>query len=1139
MTDYANLNHPKIGQYIGEYILLREIGRGGMAIIFEVKHKDHGAHYALKLMYTNQKQEKVTERFSKEYDALSKLQHPNVLRVYERGFHKDLPYFVMELLEGKILREEVKNWEDISPTQRFEKTEKILIQLTNALDYIHQQGLVHRDVTPANIMILNDGTVKLMDFGVVKLPGMDITIVGEVIGTAAYIAPEQIKGERVDARADLYSLGTALYLMLTNRRPFSARTLTGYLNRHLNQKPDPPHMFAPMVPQKLEEACLRLLEKEPQKRFASANHLLYFLEAQGPPSENRIVGRTWEISQIRDAIANVENNQGSLLILEGPEGMGYGSLLKEAGRISLTSDIPCFFCTNTSPDQPAYDGARPILEHLIKQSPNDKGLLSLLGNPEEHFEKWTAFSTVKTLLQQPTPQIVILNRIDQADQGTVELVEYLIRNLTKTHPILFICGLNQMPTQGTLANIISGKTTEVPPIRIPIAAIEVAAVEEWLLLWAIYDERIQPLAQRIHRESEGMPVLINEMIRDLVDKNKIMKARRETLQLTIEEIDAIPLSLPNTVKKLAAQGFASLPKPCQSIALLLATARQPLSQTQLIKASQFLSNEYRLSSTEVNQSLRILVAKNYISQIEYNNERCCELTYYWLRDLLFEKLTPNEKRYYHDALGKSLEFLFRRSINTVVENLAYHFECSGSHGKAYSYLFQAAKKLKRRSLITESKKYLDLALSIEPFAREHMTLKDAEYRLAELLLERSMVSNILGHTDNAKEQASAAERHAKEIESKPLLSKIAIEKSRQARERYDLIETEEALRQALTYANQSGIPKLRILPLYEVGALHWERGNFSSAKDNFKAAQEASRELNDAEGVALASNGLGVLAMCFGQTAEARRYFEQAIQVGKKNGLVEHLVNSRTNLAELHHCIGNFRKGLQLVNESITEAREVRHRHGLAVALRYRAILLGDIGRHVEAEENAKTAMQIQQELRNAQEELSSLVSLVRVLIPLKKFDYASSLLEHGLELTENYDAEGYLPILVAWKAQVLQHQGQRDEALSLMEDLSVEEGRAWHHQQARCFLNISRTWYKLKRFKLAESTAEAALQIADNSGFRFYAMRARQILCNTSQNEAAQKKHRKMVDSLIRSLSANLPAQDVNSFLARNVPPQ
>ena len=150
----------------------------------------------------------------------------------------------MELLEGKVLREEVKTWTKISPTQRFEKTEKILIQIANALDYIHHQGLVHRDVTPANIMVLNDGSVKLMDFGVVKLPGMDITIAGEVIGTAAYISPEQIKGEQVDARADLYSLGTALYLMLTDRRPFTARTLTGYLNRHLNQKPDPPHVFS-------------------------------------------------------------------------------------------------------------------------------------------------------------------------------------------------------------------------------------------------------------------------------------------------------------------------------------------------------------------------------------------------------------------------------------------------------------------------------------------------------------------------------------------------------------------------------------------------------------------------------------------------------------------------------------------------------------------------------------------------------------------------------------------------------------------------------------------------------------------------------------------------------------------------------
>ena len=145
----------------------------------------------------------------------------------------------------------ILTWDTLSPTERFAKTRQILIELAQALDYIHQLGWVHRDITPGNIMIHPDGSIKLMDFGIVKFLGNELTAVGEMIGTVAYMSPEQIKGDQIDARADLYSFGTCLYFMLTGKRPFSARTLPGYLDKHLNHKPTPPQHHTPMVPQDL------------------------------------------------------------------------------------------------------------------------------------------------------------------------------------------------------------------------------------------------------------------------------------------------------------------------------------------------------------------------------------------------------------------------------------------------------------------------------------------------------------------------------------------------------------------------------------------------------------------------------------------------------------------------------------------------------------------------------------------------------------------------------------------------------------------------------------------------------------------------------------------------------------------------
>ena len=127
----------------------------------------------------------------------------------------------------------METWANLEPEDRFARTQGILVQVARALQYVHDRGLVHRDVTPSNLMIGADGSVKLMDFGVVKDLGTDLTAVGDVVGTVAYIAPEQVRGGAIDVRADLYTLGAVLYFMLTGQRPFEARTLQGYLEKHL------------------------------------------------------------------------------------------------------------------------------------------------------------------------------------------------------------------------------------------------------------------------------------------------------------------------------------------------------------------------------------------------------------------------------------------------------------------------------------------------------------------------------------------------------------------------------------------------------------------------------------------------------------------------------------------------------------------------------------------------------------------------------------------------------------------------------------------------------------------------------------------------------------------------------------------
>lgn len=263
----------------GRYELREPIASGGAAIVWLAYDQHLARLVAVKLLHPHHANDvTVVERFERESRSAAKLSHPNAVRIYDTGRDDDLVYLVMEHVDGPSLREVMKKHGQIDPVV----VAAIGEQVASALGAAHAHGLVHRDIKPANILLASDGTVKVTDFGIAKaLTGADATLTtpGTVVGTAAYVAPEQLQDAEVDARADIYALGVVLHECLTGRPAFSGDTPTATAAMRLSHDLLPPRQLRADVPRALDDIVARATQRDPVDRYADGSVLASALAA--------------------------------------------------------------------------------------------------------------------------------------------------------------------------------------------------------------------------------------------------------------------------------------------------------------------------------------------------------------------------------------------------------------------------------------------------------------------------------------------------------------------------------------------------------------------------------------------------------------------------------------------------------------------------------------------------------------------------------------------------------------------------------------------------------------------------------------------------------------------------------------------
>jgi serine/threonine protein kinase len=311
MTEPKNSNDDMIGRQLGQFTLLQEIGRGGMATVYSATQRSMNRTVAIKVLPRHFMHDPgFLERFEREVEVISHLEHPHILPIYDYGESDGVPYIAMRFLGGGSMAQMARRG-----VSRIENLVKPLTQIAEALDYAHQQGIIHRDLKPGNIMLDEHGNAYLSDFGIARVMGSNLTG-SAIIGTPAYMSPEQAMGGAIDARSDIYALGVVLFELITGREPYQAETPMSVLLKHINEPMPPISDFRDNLPVALQSVIDKATAKNPDDRYSSATDMARAfgesLRSARPTEISRQTQHDSSPATVVDQVKRLHNQGGTL-----------------------------------------------------------------------------------------------------------------------------------------------------------------------------------------------------------------------------------------------------------------------------------------------------------------------------------------------------------------------------------------------------------------------------------------------------------------------------------------------------------------------------------------------------------------------------------------------------------------------------------------------------------------------------------------------------------------------------------------------------------------------------------------------------------------------------------------------------------
>jgi tetratricopeptide (TPR) repeat protein len=739
----------------GRYQVKKFLGEGGKKKVYLAHDTVLDRDVAFALIKTEKLDETARTRIKREAQAMGRLgDHPNIVTVYDFGEAPETnqPYMVLPLLSGGDVEGLIKKAADhkLPLPQSIE----IARSVCRGLEFAHARGIIHRDIKPGNVWMSADGTAKVGDFGLaVAVDRSRLTQIGMMVGTVSYMPPEQAMGGEVTARADLYSLGAMLYEMVTGRPPFVGDDSVAIIGQHINTPPVSPSWHRADLPPSLETLIMQLLEKDPQKRPASAKVVLEALESIGKakaeeqPSTDRptltenplyrrvFVGRESELKQLQAAFDGAVSGQGALWMVLGEPGIGKTALCEqlatyvtlrggktlvghcyEEGSLSLPYLAFVEAMRSYVLDRPADDlrkdlgsGATDVARIVSEIREKLHVEPRKAENPEE--DRYRLLQSVSSFLTSAAsikPLLVVLEDLHDADKGTLEMLTYVSRNLANAR-LLIVGTYRDVEVDRT--HPLSGALAELRRVssfgRVLLRGLNADEVHRMLGSIARGDVPWS-MAEVVHRQTEGNPLFVQEVVRYLVEDGLLSRKGGRLARIT--EGAPLEMSIPEGLKDVIGKRLSMLSPECNQLVSLASVVGREFGLTVLQKVAGLADDELFKTLEEARRAAVIEERSRFGAVVIYR------FTHAFFRQTLYEEAIAPRRIRLHLQVGRALEETYSGRLEEHAAELAEHFSHSSDAAdlkKAVAYGEMAAKRATDVYAFGEAVRSLQHALRVQ------------------------------------------------------------------------------------------------------------------------------------------------------------------------------------------------------------------------------------------------------------------------------------------------------------------------------------------------------------------------------------------------------------------------------------------